>query len=515
MRKISNTVQLITYADTLGSNLKDLKSVLDEDLHDIVTGVHILPFHPSSADRGFAPLTHFEIDPAFGNWNDMRAITARYDVTCDLIVNHISSQSAIFQNYLKYDKKSPYAGYFITPSKFSRRIFPYRTRTYPFLERVERIINKMRKHDKVFHTHGVRHGVLRKIYRPRAGSPFVEFTFANGKTRHLWCTFSPDQVDMDVMNPEVRALFEQIISHHARNGIRVLRLDAVGYAVKRRGTDSFNIPETYKFITWLADTAHKYNINILPEVHSHYKEQQTLATTPGVDFVYDSQLPLLVLHTLFAHNTDAIKNWYSIRPQNMVTTLDTHDGLPIPDVEDLITPQDLEFTVDQIRAHGGRDAMRAVDANSTKQKLYQMDVTYYSACGENDDAYIAARAMQFFMPGIPQVYYVGLLAGRNDVVRADETGVGRDINRHGYTREEIATALQQPVVQRLFQLIKLRNTHPAFGGTCELVPTASHVLILRWTRDHHFCEATIDCQNYTTTIRMSDAANGETITQKF
>ncbi len=516
MPKISNTVQLITYANSLSPDLKGLKNVLDAYFADIVTGVHILPFHPSSADRGFAPLTHFEVDPDFGDWDDIRAIGNTHDVTCDLIVNHISSQSPLFQDYLKRGRKSPYADYFITPSKFSRRILPHGRHRYPLtsaiLRKVERIVNKLRKFDRFFHTNGASSSALRRIYRPRAGNPFIPFEFASGKERHIWCTFSRDQVDVDVMNPDVRALFEQIISHHARNGIHTLRLDAVGYAIKKRGTDSFNIPETYKFVEWLAQTAHKYRVAILPEVHSHYSEQRRLADTPGVDFVYDSQLPLMVLHTLFTGDTAALTNWIDIRPTNCVTTLDTHDGLPIPDVEDLLTPKELADTIKILRSHGGRDAMRAVSSTSDEKQLYQVDCTYYSALGENDDAYIAARALQFFIPGIPQVYYVGLLAGSNDTELVAKTDVSRDINRHTYNDTEIANDIKRPVVQRLFTLIRLRNTHKAFGGKFSLTQKSPNTLTMHWELNTHFCELTTNCKTHTTTITLS-TNNGKEVVE--
>jgi sucrose phosphorylase len=241
----------------------------------------------------------------------------------------------------------------------------------------------------------------------------------------------------------------------------------------------------------------------LPEVHSHYSEQRRLADTPGVDFVYDSQLPLLVLHTLFTGNTAALTNWIAIRPTNCVTTLDTHDGLPIPDVEDLLTPQEIDDTVAILRSHGGRDAMRAASATSDKKKLYQVDCTYYSALGENDDAYITARAIQFFLPGIPQVYYVGLLAGSNDTELVAKTSVSRDINRHTYTNTEISTNIKRPVVQRLFTLIKLRNSHKAFNGDFTLTQKNPNTLTMRWELDTHFCELTTNCKTHTSNIKFT------------
>lgn len=506
---LQNKIQLITYSDSLGHNLKELNQALDTYFKDIVGGVHILPFFPSSSDRGFSPLTHFEVDPVFGTWQDIQAISAQHEIMCDVVVNHISKQSVWFQDYLKNGDRSPYADYFITAEKFSHRIKHHREELPPAVLKLEKVATKIRQADTVFHLGGVSKAVLRKIYRPRPGTPFVEVPFADGTKKQIWCTFGTDQIDLDIHNPEVKKYFVDVLAFLAKQGVKLVRLDAVGYAAKERDTNSFLIPQAYEFIQELAQVAHDNGMAILPEVHNHYSFQMKLAETTGVDFVYDFALPLLAMNAIFTKKNTNLKHWIDIRPTNTITTLDTHDGLPVPDVEDLMPEDERKLVSETIRKNGGKDAMRASGAGSTNVDVYQINCTYYSALGENDDAYIMARALQFFLPGIPQVYYVGLLAGKNDAALLDKTGNGRDINRHGYSLEEIGQEMQRPVVKRLLQLIRFRNTYAAFNGEFYVKESPVSQLVLGWKLDQARCELTADFETGKSVITYTDATSGK------
>lgn len=502
---LQNKIQLITYADSLGSNLKQLDQALDQYFKDIVAGVHVLPFYPSSSDRGFSPLTHMEVDPQFGTWVDVHQIAAHHDVMCDVIVNHISRESTWFQDYLAKGDKSEYADYFITAEKFSRHIIKADPSKLPqFVLKLEKLFNKFRKVDKLFHQGGVNKAVLKKIYRPRPGTPFIEVEFKDGTKKQIWCTFSKDQIDVDIRNPHIRQYFKDVLIFLAGQGVKLVRLDAFGYAAKERGTNNFLIPKAYEFVQELAQVAHEHGMAILPEVHNHYTFQVQLAQTPGVDYVYDFALPLLVMNALFTKRNTNLKHWIDIRPTNCITTLDTHDGLPVPDVEDLMPESERQMVIDTIRKNGGKDAMRASGTNSTNLDVYQINCTYYSALAENDGAYVLARALQYFVPGIPQVYYVGMLAGKNDPELLDRTGNGRDINRHPYTLDEIAEEIKRPVVQRLFQLSKFRNSYPAFNGKFYVKDSPEQQLILGWKQGDAWCELTADLETGKGVINYHD-----------
>ncbi|MFB6224957.1 MAG: alpha-amylase family glycosyl hydrolase, partial [Candidatus Paceibacteria bacterium] len=172
MTSLDNKIQLITYPDSLGNNLKDLRYVLNTYLQEVVGGVHILPFYPSSADRGFAPLTHLEVDPEFGDWEDIRAISQEYDLMVDLSANHISKHSTYFQDFLEHGNKSIYADMFLPLEK----LFP----------------------------NGVEQDKIDTIYRPRPKKPYVEVQCNDGTERNVWVSFSPEQIDYDWNSPKTR-----------------------------------------------------------------------------------------------------------------------------------------------------------------------------------------------------------------------------------------------------------------------------------------------------------------------
>src|SRR6185503_15014986 len=223
-----------------------------------------------------------------------------------------------------------------------------------------------------------------------------------------------------------------------------------------------------------------------------------LAIAAQVDWVYDFALPPLVLHA-FCHGTaEALKRWIDVRPRNCFTVLDTHDGIGIVDIgadgagSGLVSPAELDRLVEYIHEQSGGQSRQATGASASNLDLYQINCTYFDACGRNAERYLAARALQLFLPGVPQIYYVGLLGGTNDMALLQRTHVGRDINRHYYTRAEIESALSTPLVQRLCELIRLRNSHPAFGGEFELLESSDHTLRVRWTAGREQAELVVD-----------------------
>jgi sucrose phosphorylase len=495
-------VQLITYSDSTGKDLAELKQALDVHFQPAVKGVHILPFYPSSADRGFAPLTHRRIDERFGTEEDVRAISSGYELMADLIVNHVSKDSRYFQDYLEKYKRSKYHNFFIQARYFSRHWYkrPKSSFWRFFYYAFGQVSTILRNFDLVFHKHGVNRLVLKKIYRPRPGSPFVKYKFRNGRSSFFWCTFSSEQIDLNIHSPAVRRKFQRDIAHLADLGVKYLRLDAVGYAAKQRGTNNFLIPETINLIKWLGRQAHKHNMQIIPEVHFHYKTQIMLAEMEEVDYVYDFALPFLMLHALFFGNGYYLKEWLRVRPDNSLSNLDTHDGIGVVDVEDLLPPEEIKKASRIIYEKGGNATTRASGNNSDNVDVYQINCTYYSALGEDDQAYLAARAIQLFLPGIPQIYYVGMLAGSNDERLLEKTGHGRDVNRHYYSLEEIKEEKKRPVARELFELCRLRNEHPAFNGKYRLLDCEDHMIKIEWKNGKHKITLEVNLLSYETRI---------------
>ena len=344
---------------------------------------------------------------------------------------------------------------------------------------------------------GAREQDLLRIYRPRPGLPFTNIALGSGEKRLLWTTFTPQQVDIDVQHPQGRAYLSTILSRFQSSGIRAVRLDAVGYAIKKAGTSCFMIPDTYRFIESLASEAHTLGIEVLVEVHSHHLQQLEIARQ--VDWVYDFALPPLVLHSLFSHDSRALGHWLQTRPNNAVTVLDTHDGIGVIDVgagregePGLLTPNEIDRLVETIHSRSGGQSRLATGAAANNLDLYQINCTFYDAVGRRGSEYLLARAIQFFVPGVPQVYYVGLLAGTNDMELLGRTKVGRDINRHYYTSSEIQDALGNPVVRNLLDLIRLRNSHPSFAGQAHVETPSEHTLMITWRLDAHWASLEVD-----------------------
>jgi sucrose phosphorylase len=465
---MKNQVQLITYVDRLaGGGFLELESLLKGPLSGIFGGVHLLPFFEpiDGTDAGFDPIDHTRVDARLGSWDDVRAMGGIVELVADLIVNHISSASPQFLDFSKRGSDSSYAGMFLTYD----RVFP----------------------------RGARESDLLGIYRPRPTLPFTMTTLMSGERHILWTTFNPQQIDIDVHHPHAQAYLQSILSRFQTAGIRMIRLDAVGYAIKKPGTSCFMIPETFDFIAELTEQARGLGMEVLVEIHSHYLKQIEIARK--VDWVYDFALPPLILHALFRQDVRPLARWLEISPRNAVTVLDTHDGIGVIDVgadsegePGLLSPDEIDGLVEMIHTRSNNQSRQATGAAASNLDLYQVNCTFFDALGRSETEYLIARALQFFAPGIPQVYYVGLLAGANDMELLDRTKAGRDINRHYYSPAEIQAALALPIVQSLIDLIRFRNTHPAFAGEIEISVPAPHRIEITWTNDVNWARLHVD-----------------------
>ncbi|MEN8172967.1 MAG: sucrose phosphorylase [Chloroflexota bacterium] len=477
---VKNQVQLITYPDSLGGNLKTLYTVLDSHFINIFKGgIHILPPFPSSGDRGFAPLTYFEIEPEFGSWEDIQRIGEKYDVLLDFMVNHISAKSDYFQDFLEKGRKSEYAELFITVDK----IWPDGN---PRQEDVEKIF-------------------LRRI------EPFSDFTIGEtGAVEKVWTTFGKvtpsEQIDLDVNSDITRRLVADILRNFSKNKVKIVRLDAIGYVIKKLGTTCFFVePEIYQFLDWITELANSLDIVLLPEVHAHYKTQKKLAERGH--WIYDFILPYTILDMLINKTSGRLCEYLKDRPHNQFTMLDCHDGVPVkPDMNDLYKSEDARKLVDICLARGANLSLifSPEHRDSDGFDVHQIRCAYYSMLNCDDDAYIAARAIQFFTPGVPQVYYVGLLAGKNDQEGIKKSGEGREINRHNFSMDEIDQAVKKDVVQRLLKLIRFRNDYPAFNGNFMVVDSELDQVHLSWQKDDHSCTLKIDLNNYQSVIEYID-----------
>ncbi len=464
-----STPQLIAYPDRLAGDVPGLARLLDGPLAGAFGGLHVLPFFVpiDGADAGFDPIDHAAVDPRIGTWHDIAGLAAKRLVMADLIVNHVSVLSREMTDWIENGARSAYASLFLTPESVYGGT-PTETD-------------------------------VRAIYRPRPTPPFTSIRFDDGSDRLVWTTFTPEQIDIDVESAAGWRYLLGILDRFAEAGIGAVRLDAVGYAIKRAGTSCFMLPETFDFIDRLAAEGHERGIDVLVEIHSHHRDQIDIARR--VDWVYDFALPPLLLDAFANGDARPLKHWTTIRPNNAVNVLDTHDGIGVidigadprrPDRLGLLPPERIHDLVESIHNNSGGTSRDATGTAASNVDLYQVNCTYYDALGRNDAHYLAARAVQLLLPGVPQVYYVGLLAGENDTELLARTGVGRDVNRHRYTPDEVAAALERPVVRDLLDLLRWRCTEPAFDGSFELLDSADHELAVRWASPASTIERTVD-----------------------
>jgi len=471
---LQNKIQLITYPDSLGHNLPELHYVLRKYFRKAVGGVHLLPFYPSSADRGFAPLTYDAVDPAFGSWEDVDKIGRDFDLVIDFMVNHISRQSLFFQDYIDNGAASPFADMFLS----FRKISP---------------------------TGEVSDADLAKVYTRKPRHPYTIIERSDGSREKIWCTFDYEQIDLDYTSAVTREVMRTFLIRLARSSAKLIRLDAIAYTTFEVGTNCFFLePQIWELLDWLSDLTRTFDTDVLPEVHEHYSYQLKLAEKGY--WSYDFALPLLVLNALYHHTNKKLVEWLRICPRKQITTLDTHDGIGAVDVRDLLDSEDIDRTIEGLYQKGSNVKQIYSGPEYQNLDIYQVNCTYYSALESNDDSYLAARTIQFFTPGIPQVYYVGLLAGENDIELVEKTQLGRNINRHNYGLDEIQAAMKKPVVRRLLKLMEFRNTFPAFNGKFEIHDSAENELVLSWTLEDYHATAFIDLVKYQTRIRYHDAA---------
>lgn len=451
---ITNKVMLITYPDSLGKNIEELRDVLNNDLKGAVGGIHLLPFFPSTGDRGFAPTDYTKVDPKFGDWSDVEKLGQEYYLMFDFMINHISRHSKYYEDFQQKKDKSKYADLFLSWDKFWPKGRPTKAD-------------------------------VDLIYKRKDKAPYQEITFADGSKEKLWNTFGPEQIDLDVRKKVTQEFIKQTLNQLIEHGADIIRLDAFAYAVKKLDTNDFFVePEIWDLLAQVRDDIAAKGAMILPEIHEHYSIPFKIAKHGY--FIYDFALPMVTLYSLYSGKSERLAHWLKMCPMKQFTTLDTHDGIGVVDARDILTPEEVKYTSQELYKVGANVKKKYSSAEYHNLDIYQINTTFYSALGDDDKKYFMARLLQVFAPGIPQIYYVGMLAGKNDIKLLEETKEGRNINRHYYTREEVAEEVKRPVVASLLKLFTFRNTEAAFDleGNIEVeTPSENEIRIVRMNKD--------------------------------
>ena len=400
----------------------------------------------------------------------------------DFMINHISKKSEMYQDFKKKHDDSKYNDFFIRWEKFWEKAGKNR----PTQEDVD------------------------LIYKRKDKAPKQEITFDDGTTENLWNTFGEEQIDINVKSKVANEFFKETLIDMVKHGADMIRLDAFAYAIKKVGTNDFFVePEIWDLLNEVQDILAPYKAIILPEIHEHYTIPQKISQHDF--FIYDFTLPMTTLYTLYSGKTNRLAKWLKMSPIN---THSPHDGIGVVDAKDILTDDEIEYASNELYKVGANVKRKYSSAEYNNLDIYQINSTYYSALGDDDKAYLLSRAFQVFAPGIPMVYYVGLLAGSNDLELLEKTKEGRNINRHYYTKEEVAQEVQRPVVKNLLDLLAWRNKFAAFDldGSIEVeTPTETTIKVTRKDKDgKNVAVLDADAANKTFTI----TANGEKVMEQ-
>lgn len=435
---------VIAYGDSIVREgerpLRTLKHWLDQHADGLLTGVHILPFYPSSSDDGFAVVDYLHINPALGDWDDVLSIGAKYDLMADLVINHCSGESRWFKNFV-HDQE-PGRDYFATATAGDD---------------------------------------LSRVVRPRT-SPLLREVEARGGPRRVWCTFSHDQIDLNFRNPEVLKRMVEIIRHYLDNGVRIFRLDAVAFLWKTPGTNCLNLPETHEIVRLLRTLIEHARADALIITETNIPNQENLSyfgNSNEAHCIYNFSLPPLLVNTLVTGDCFYLKQWMMSMPPPQLGTayfnfIASHDGIGLRPAEGLLSDEELQTLIDTMRRCGGRVSYRALE--SDRNKPYEINIALFDALrgtvdGPDDwgvERFVCAHAIMLGLEGIPGIYIHSLLGTRNDREGLERAGHKRAINRRQWDADELAALLADSasahamVFRRIMALLAVRQRQAAF-----------------------------------------------------
>ena len=547
---VDNGPMLNAYPDSMGGTLSDIVSVLEKkDFEDVFQSFYILPsIFNTDLDRGFSVID-YGINKELADARDLEALDKLgINLKLDFILNHASVLSPQFQDLIKNGEKSKYADFFINWNKFWKGCGEMTADGY--IQPDEKYIKDMffRKpglpilmvrmpdgkdvpywntfYQEVQYKRPDAQDLMDKIdiqylAAQRLSERVCEGLNEGKKPAEIDYTGYEEYKDavVDLLESGRRYLGQMdlniksdLVWEHYRNtlkalsgyGARIVRLDAFAYAPKEPGKKNFlNEPDTWDVLEKVKKLADEFNVSLLPEIHASYKEK-IYETVAGKGYMtYDFFLPGLLIYAIEHHDGEVLAKWANeiqekkIRVVNM---LGCHDGIPLLDLKGILADEDIEEMIQTIVGRGGY----VKDLHGAKNMYYQVNATYYSALGDDDKKMLFARAIQMFMPGKPQIWYLDLFAGKNDHEAVKRAGAGghKEINRTNLTLEQIDAVMGKEVVQKQLELLRLRNTNPAFGFDAKLdIETNGSVMTFTWTNGDHKISLAANFADYTYEIK--------------
>ncbi|MDK2779341.1 MAG: sugar phosphorylase [Pseudomonadota bacterium] len=435
---------LITYGNSIQESgeipLQTLSRFLKDTLADTINNVHILPFFPYSSDDGFSVIDYRQVNADWGDWNDIASIEEHFHLMIDLVINHCSRENLWFFDYIANNE--PYSDYFVEVDPETDVSQVTRPRNTPLLTPV--------------HTH---RGV-----------------------RHVWATFSEDQIDLNFANPAVLVEFIQILLLYVERGARFIRLDAIAYLWKQLGTNCIHLPQTHEVVKLMRDVLDFCAPRTILLTETNVPVAENLSYFGNADeahMVYQFGLPPLVLHALNRGNASFLTDWADKIPPlpegcSYLNFTASHDGIGVRPVEGLLPEREVQDLIDCMHRFGGFVSMKANPDGS--QSPYEINITLFDACmgtrrGTDHfqvQRFLCSQAIMLAMQGIPAVYIHSLLATPNDLEHVEKTGRTRSINRKIWDKTELECLLNNPVTpqaevfKELRRMLRIRSGQKAF-----------------------------------------------------
>jgi len=403
---------LITYGDMVHGEGKTPLSVLHQFLgatnQGAINTLHLLPFFPYSSDRGFSVIDYSQVDPKLGTWEDIKNMEADYDLMFDGVVNHCSSRSRMFQDFINGD--------------------PFFQEFFIAYDSPDDLTADQRS----------------KIFRPRTSDILTKFYTYHGP-KWVWTTFSEDQIDLNFRNPEVLIAVIAGLLFYIRNGADILRLDAVTYIWAEPGTECVHLPQTHQIVKLLRDVVDTTAPGTALITETNVPHADNISYFGNGDdeahMVYNFALPPLVLYSFYREDATVLSEWAKgLKEPSKTATffnmLDTHDGVGLMGVREILSKEEIDFIIAKATENGALISYKMTEARI--QEPYEINTTWWSALNQEDSdeplalqvkRIAASRSISFVIQGVPAVYAHGATGTPNDYDLVKKTGVKRDINR--------------------------------------------------------------------------------------
>jgi sucrose phosphorylase len=560
-KNISNGVMLNAYPDSIGEKFSDTIDMLKmTEFKNVFSLLYVLPtFFNSDLDRGFS-IIDYDINKDLVSPKDLKDLK-ELDIKLkfDIVLNHLSVASPQFKDLLNYGNKSKYKDFFINWNEFWKRTgvkkedgiiipkaeylnklfmrksglpvlkihFPdgteqpfwntfYQQITYNKITTTDlQNIEELTEEQSLFITlqinDAIDHGQdFRNIDFADCNSfKVVILQIVEQKRSYL------GQMDVNAKSPLVWDFYEETLKKLNSYGCNILRLDAFAYLHKEVGESNFfNKPGTWEYLERIKQIAQKNNLKLLPEIHAEYGLHLHDEVAKEGYTIYDFFLPGLTIHTIENKTSKALLSWAKeviAKGYKTVNMLGCHDGIPVLDLKGkdvngvynrgLLEDSEIEAIMNKIMERGGR-VKNLYDPSGKKISYYQVNATFFSALGENKQKLLLARAIQMFMPGIPQIWYLDIFAGKNNYQAADNGGSAghKEINRTTLSMRDIEQGLKTDIVKNQLKIIRLRNTSDAFLGKVEINDAYDDVIDLKWVNNKTVAHLKANLKTYTFTI---------------